>query len=390
MDFGRGPWLAIQSVMLHALSAVRPGVLLVGAGVAAGLYVMHAHGTHAATPPAPQQKATLAIAPRFVAPPSLTTPAYDDETEDGLDDEGEELEEIRGMTPIEDPAELAMVFSVDGTSYVRISYEERATSHGRRRMVDDGTTKSVVASVATSALPEELRRWAGRTVLVDGTCRARVVGFAEVSRVAGDPPGTEDYYYSAEDERPTELPEWTIENITSENVMLAAQLDGCTGTWARGTEFSPAAVAELDSDPELESAALADLLAEGDSDPTQDSWRESGGEGDWREAVDPTATVYTHPLTGERWIFASAYKSGGCGDPGVEVMAAYRASANGKVHRVADLEYAGQTIDSVIDVDGDGQPELLLGGGDSVDFVDLKSTSHDSISVSYYSYGCGC
>lgn len=376
--------------MLQVLSAVRPGVLLLGATVAIGVYAVQTWTNDHAATPGVSRPVTIASMPRFVTPPSLTEPAFDDETEDGSDDEGEELEEIRGMTPIEDPAELAMVFSVDGTSYVRISYDERATSHGRRRMIDDGTTKSVVASVSTSALPVGLRTWAGRTVLVDGTCRARVVGFAEVSRVAGDPPGTEDYYYSPEDERPEELPEWTIENISEANVVLAAQLDGCTGTWARGTEFSPAAIAELDAAPELESAALADLLAESDSDPTQDSWRESGGEGDWREAVDPTATVYTHPLTGERWIFASAYMGGGCGEPGVEVMAAYRASADGKVHRVADLEYAGQTIDSVIDVDGDGQPELLLGGGDSVDLVDLKNTGHDSISVSYHSYGCGC
>jgi hypothetical protein len=187
-----------------------------------------------------------------------------------------------------------------------------------------------------------------------------------------------------------EKPEWTIDNVSEANVMLAAKLDGCTGTWARGAEFSPAAIAEATSDADLESAALADLLAQNDDDATQDSWKESGGEGDWREAVDPTVSVYTHPLTGEHWIFASAYLAGGCGEPGVSVMAAYRASADGTVHRVADLDYAGQTIDTVLDVDGDGQPELLLGGGDSVDLVDLKNTGHDSISVHYYSWGCGC
>jgi hypothetical protein len=376
--------------MLHALSAVRPGVLVLGATVAIGLYAVGTHTPAHPTPPAPHAKAVV-TAPRYVAPPTLTDTPVDDEPVEADGDEEEELEEIRGMAPIEDPAELAMVFSLDGDSYVRIASDEHAASHGSPRMIDDGSTLAVIAPVLLSALPEELRRWSGRTVMVDGTCRARVVGFAEVSRVAGEPPGTDSYYYSSEEERgDMEKPEWTIDNVSEANVMLAAKLDGCTGTWARGAEFSPAAIAEATSDADLESAALADLLAQNDDDATQDSWKESGGEGDWREAVDPTVSVYTHPLTGEHWIFASAYLAGGCGEPGVSVMAAYRASADGTVHRVADLDYAGQTIDTVLDVDGDGQPELLLGGGDSVDLVDLKNTGHDSISVHYYSWGCGC
>jgi hypothetical protein len=376
--------------MLHALSAVRPGILLVGAGVAVGLYALQTRSNVSLVPPAPPTPKAVVFVPPVIAPPSL--PA-DDATDDDVDDtvdEDVELEEIRGMDPIEDPAEFAMVFSVDGVSYLRLSADEQATSHGHERMVDDGTSIAVIAPVSMSAVSPEMRRWAGRTVMVDGTCRARVVGFAEVSRVAGDPPGTGDYYYSPEEDRPDEKPEWTIESVRADNVVLAAKLDGCSGSWARGTEFSPAAIATMDSDAELEAAALADLTAKTDYDAVQERWKENGGEGDWRAAVAPTVVMYTHPLTGEHWIFASAYQYGDCGSPGLAVMAAYRATADGKVHRVADLDYAGQTLDTVIDVDGDGQPELLVGGGDNMDLVDLKNTNHDSISVTYHSWGCGC
>src|SRR5438477_317145 len=83
-------------------------------------------------------------------------------------------------------------------------------------------------------------------VLADGTCSARVVGFAEVSRVSGEPPGTEEYYYhdgegdaDGDDERKNrdEPPKWTIDDVRQHGVTLAARLDGCGGTWARASEF---------------------------------------------------------------------------------------------------------------------------------------------------------
>ena len=72
-------------------------------------------------------------------------------------------------------------------------------------------------------------------------------------------------------------------------------------------------------------------------------------------------------------------------------MAAYRANADGTVRRVADLEFGYDNIAGVVDVDGDGQPELMLGGGGtSAELVDLANERHGSISVEYRSYGCGC
>lgn len=137
-------------------------------------------------------------------------------------------------------------------------------------------------------------------------------------------------------------------------------------------------------------AARQELLARKDLDPTQEAWVEAGGEGDWRDAAEVVTQVYQHALTDERWVFVQARRPGGCGDPGFDVMAAYRANADGTVRRVADLEFGYDDIAEVVDVDGDGQPELMLGDGNSAALVDLANERHESISVEHRYYGCGC
>lgn len=315
-------------------------------------------------------------------------PEIEVEIDEEVDEEASEEEAMRGLTPLEDLAELAFVFSVDGESYVRLSSEERALVRGSARMIEEDGVYAVVAPVTTAAMPAELRAWAGRSVLVDGACRARVVGFAEVSRISGDP--SDPYRDDLDDDSAPAT--WTIESVTDTGVVLAAQLDGCTGTWARSTDYSPAAVAAKIDAPELEAAARKELLARNDVDPTQEAWAEAGGEGDWRDAAQVVTQVYQHALTDERWVFVQARRHGGCGEPGFDMMAAYRANADGTVRRVADLKFGYDDIAGVVDLDGDGQPELMLGDGDGdrAELVDLANESHESISVAYRSYGCGC
>lgn len=379
--------------MLHALASIRPGYLLLGAAIAVGAYAVRgAEPTHARlVPPAPAPKPVAAPFVRITPPPSLDTISADDA------EPVEEVEDeiiVHGLEPLDGPEAFAMVFEVDGTYYLRLSEDEHAASHGRAQLVIDGEGLAAVAGVATSAMPEELRAWAGRRVLVDGMCAARVVGFAEVSRVAGDPPGTEEYYYEEEDKRPKDLPVWNLENVRDANVMLAAKLDGvgdCGGTWARASEYAPAVIAHQTEEPELENAALADLMASAESEDEQKAWSEMGGEGNWRDDASVDVTTWEHPDTGERWIFASATTGGGgCGEPGASAMAVYRVAGDGKVRKVTNLEYAGYNIRSVVDIDGDGQPELLVGAGESTDLVDLAGESHESISRPYYTWGCGC
>lgn len=173
-------------------------------------------------------------------------------------------EEIRGHAPIEDPAELAFVFAVNGVSYVRLSTDERASATGRPRLTEE------------------------------------------------------------------------------------------------------------------------------DEDLTQKSWLEDGGTGDWRDAAEVVTHAVHHPLTDEDWVFVQARRDGSCGDPGFALMAAYRANPDGTVRRVADLSFGSAMIHEVVDLDGDGQPEIILGGGDHAELVDLADEQHVAIDVAERSYGCGC
>lgn len=361
---------------------ISPSYLALAGCVVAGGYLLVGDDE------APAQPARVAPA-RPAAIPAMVPrlPGGDGEPEIEIET-GEEIEEeaMRGLAALEDPAEFAFVFSLDGVSYVRLSSEETALDRGSPRMIEEDGVYAVVAPVTAAAMPAELRAWAGRTVLVDGVCRARVVGFAEVSRISGEPyhPYGDDM---GEDDAPAA---WTIEAITDSGVELAARLDGCTGTWARSTDYSPAAVAARIDAPELEAAAREELLARGDLDPTQEAWAAAGGEGDWRDAAEIVTRVHRHPLTDERWVFVQARRHGGCGEPGFEVMAAYRADGDGKIRRVADLEFGSEDITDVVDVDGDGQPELVLGGGTQAELVDLANERHESIHVEHRYSGCGC
>ncbi len=316
----------------------------------------------------PTRQPTLAITPS-----EEPVTAFDDDV-------------IRGYEMSDDPAEFEYVFDVDGVSYLRLDGEARATSHGTPRLVVDEDGSAVVAAVDTAAMPIALRPWAGREVVVNGECRARVVGFAEVSRVTGDPP---DHEYDYDSENPVR-PEWTLEAVRESNITLAARLDGCGVGWARAASYPAAATAMLVEAPELVAAARRELHTPADDDAHQLSWVEQGGEGNWRDAIELEASVYEHELTDERWVFMQAQRGGGCGEPSIGMMVVYRATADGSVRRVAELEDGLSEIQEVIDLDGDGQPELIVGDGASSTLVDLAGEYHTSISVPSYDHTCGC
>jgi hypothetical protein len=369
--------------MAHLASSLPRPYFVLGALAVLGLHVLmkedgepvSASGVAEAegAPDRGQARQTRSIAGTAV--PAIRAAAEPDDTSD---------DEIRGHDPIDDPAELALVFSLDGQTYIQLATESRATSTGTPRLLDDDDVTAVIAPVAPAALPGELRGWLGREVVVDGACRARVVELAEVSRVTGDPSNPWDDEDGGDDEA-----RWTIERVMAANVVLAGRLDGCAGTWARAASFPGAAtVARIDA-PDLEAAARRDLLARS-ADDLESSWIDQGGEGDWREAADVVTSVFHHPLTDERWVFVQIRHGGGCGDPHLAQMAAYRASAGGSVRKVADLEFAFDHIHELVDLDGDGQPELILGGGTHAQVVDLANTHHASISVPHHYYGCGC
>jgi hypothetical protein len=356
--------------------------LIVGAAGCAALciYVLPGDATPqepvASVETAPVETRPAVTAPPAPALPPITIPDVD--IEDGIDLTDDT---VHGLTRSDDPADFAFMFRADGVDYLRLSTEDRAARHGHVKLIADDWSVTAIAPVDASALPEQYRGWVGKTVLVEGRCKARVTGFAEVSRVSGSPP----YDDRQGNDEPSK---WTVEAAREDNVTLAARVEGCgQGLWARA-ESSPAApVARSVEEPALASAAKSVLVARTADDPIQKSWTEGGGEGDWRDAAQVTTKVFEHGSTGERWVIARAYKEGGCGDSHLDQAYVFRADDNGALRKVAELSF-GDDIHSVVDLDHDGQPEFVLGNGDSGTMVDLAGTYHQSIHIAFH--GCGC
>lgn len=253
--------------------------------------------------------------------------------------------------------ELLFVFHVGGETYVRLGDVEAGPDgtqalprHRPPQLVDDDTGTAAVARVAPADLPAEYLGYRGKPLRVDASCVANVTGFAIVSRLVGDPA------YAGE---PGE--QWTARGLMRAGAtMLAARIDGCAdGVYARDAAAPEiVALAEVE-DAELEDAARAQLIASEHGRTTQERWREAGGEGTWHEHVELPATVYRHPITEAVWVVVHASHFEGCGGPTANLTGVFREAADGSLEEIRIGEDGPSPITNVVDVDGDGTPELI-------------------------------
>jgi hypothetical protein len=130
--------------------------------------------------------------------------------------------------PPADSGPLALVFGAGGASYLSLAYLADGDGHAAALAVPphgalrgsrgrDGVV-AAVARVDARDVPGGYQRWLGRRIEVDDVCTATVVGFAVVARqpgahgrTAAPPPGAV---------------------LRSGHAVLAARLDGCTGSYA--------------------------------------------------------------------------------------------------------------------------------------------------------------
>jgi hypothetical protein len=199
-------------------------LLLAGGGALAVLAVV----TLARDNTRPAEVPTLAIEAREPAA-AVHEVALEDEVEVEEPEAADPLDSIQAMDSIEDPADFTFAVQIGGTSYIRIARDEDVVvvaDRDRAELVHDDFVTSAIAPLPASALPAELRRWRGRRVLVDGTCAATVVAFAEIGRVSGDP------HLASPDEDRARVG-WTVETaFSSGSTMIAGKLDRpCTGSW---------------------------------------------------------------------------------------------------------------------------------------------------------------
>ena len=257
--------------------------------------------------------------------------------------------------------QLMFVFEAGGATYMKLADLETPEDdlgdlpippHGKLRAAKDGPVDSAIARVADRNVPAALRAWKGKAVKVENHCVARVVGFALVSRLIGEP----SY---------AELEAWTTEGVMKAgHAVLAAKLDRCTGTFARDAALPDVIVPIEIHDDALAQAARAALLASEPAHKTQAEWDDQRGEAagparPWASEATFTTAVLRHPTTGAVFVSIHGYVSHGCGDPMANLWGLFRVD-DGRLVPVQLRELGElESIDALLDLDGDGELEVL-------------------------------
>jgi len=250
--------------------------------------------------------------------------------------------------------------------------------------VKDESAAIVIAEVAGADMPVIHRGWAGRQVIVDGTCKATITGFAAVSRLYGDPA------YAG-----IEKDQWDVASVmASGSQVLAARLDGCSGSFARDAALAPAVTLESIHDERLAAAGRRALIASAATAEAKRSWDErkpTDAAGPWWQHAEFSTSVLRHPRTGATFVGVHAHAEFYCGGPDINAWGLYRVAADGTLAPVHEkrLELL-HSIERVIDVEGDGELELIghTWLGDSLVLAAADGKLIDSLDMPFY--GCPC
>ncbi len=252
------------------------------------------------------------------------------------------------------PSPVAVVVSAAGASYMKLADLPQLPRHGKPKLIAEGYGMTSIAAVADADVAPFHRAWLGQDVIVDGTCRATVTGFAIYSHLVGDTG------YASED-----IDDWTAANVMRLGApMLAARLDGCTGELARAASLSPMVIPDVIEDKPLATAAKKRALSGAGMKRARAEWAK--WEAEMQQTThsaldfgDISTKVVRHPTTGQTFVSVHATTGGGCGYPEISIWALYRADADGKLTEIPTKVGELLVIDRLVDVEGDGQLEVV-------------------------------
>ena len=283
-------------------------------------------------------------------------------------------------------SELLFVFRAGGATYVRLAdlAPDKLPKHGRMHLVDDDTGTSAIGTVRHADLPPAYRSYLRKQLRVDADCRAHVVGFAVVARLVGD-----------SDHAGIEDAAWTATSVTRHGArVLAARIVGCAnGTYARDASLPEIVRLEKRADEELASSARVALLASAPAAEAQREWKSAALDGSWSETVDLDASVLQHPATGVTWVTVHAiYPEIECGGPDINLWGLFRVNSDRTLEpvdvRKLDTLYS---IDHVLDVEGDGDLELVGHPWLGLETVLVDANGeHEVDRLRLPFYGCPC
>lgn len=358
----RADLLATGHYAVRAMS-----IALTGSAIAMSLLLpRHRERIAAVPPPAPaiEAAATTALPVRVTAHEAAPPPA-----------------------PVPPGGDFAFVFETAGATYIKLADLEpgKLPAHGALRMHDQDGVVSGVAEVEDDALPAAYRGWLGREVIVENHCTAHVWGFAIIARLTGDP----DYAGEA-------ATTWNARSLLAHgSLVLAGRLDrDCPSSYARDAALPPIVVPVEVESPELAARARAALLASPAASAAQHDWSVVFGQhGRWADAsdVELTTHVLRHPKTGVTFVSVLAHRDHACGDADVNVWGLFRVERDGSLTAL-QLRHLDEldTIDQLIDVDGDGTLEVLGKPWLGLDRVLERADGHELKELSLPFYGCPC
>jgi hypothetical protein len=250
---------------------------------------------------------------------------------------------------------------------------------------EDGESTTTIASVRE--LTPELRAWRGQRIDVDG-CIDTLHEFAVVHQVNGDPTYSDDG-----DSR-----KWTSHAIDEHGVAyVVAKLDHCTGTLGRAVSAPPlvtfVAVDKHDQDDDpLASKASELLMASATAMHVEAEFLAEAGNlpADYDKALTLDTIEGIDMRTRTKWIAVHANAGFACGGPNINFWGLYRAVGD---HLVTIKEAKLETIaniQSMIDLDGDGVPELVGSGWISPTSAVFDIDEQTLLSYDVPFFGCPC
>ncbi|HEY5928012.1 MAG TPA: hypothetical protein VIV11_40275 [Kofleriaceae bacterium] len=280
-------------------------------------------------------------------------------------------------------SEIALVFSAGGATYMKLAdvTAETMPKHHAAKLISADGIETAIARVDESYVANANRAWT--RVKVDNTCDASVTGFYIVSRLTGD-----TGYSGVEDES------WTASNVLAHgSAVLAAKLDGCSGTFARDATLPPVIIPEKRTNRELVAKARQAVIASTPARETQTDYFEYDQNQNWWESehAEFTAQVVKHPTTGVTWVSMHAHMDHGCGDPEVNVWGLFRLEDDGTLAAV-QLRKLGDlwSIDQLVDLDNDGELEVIGKPWLGLDTVVVRGSGEELERLSLAFFGCPC
>jgi hypothetical protein len=248
----------------------------------------------------------------------------------------------------------------------------RVISSELKLVFREGDFSYLYIGLAENVAMEQARReWIGKEVYVDNDCTAKVIGLQVVERSVG--PDDE------EQASPVEV--------------VGALLDRCDGTYARSTSLPMVVVPEtLPDDAELVDRAQRELVRSAAAEKTQRSWvEEYQSTESWKARALYDIRTLRHPLTNQTWISIHAWNERGCGEGEVNIWGLFRVEADGSLttKQLRDLGVMTK-IDQIIDIEGDGEMELIGSPWIDQDVV-LTRASGETLDVLPLPFiGCPC